>query len=65
MTVMLGLNVQGRINSCLVLHSSGSSELDKATCSILHRRAGFTPGIDSNGNPVAGSITQTVEWTAR
>src|SRR5438270_11285532 len=45
-TVMLGLNVLGRVTSCNVLRSSGSSELDKATCNILHRRAGFTPAMD-------------------
>jgi periplasmic protein TonB len=63
-TVMLGLNVQGRVTSCNVLRSSGSSALDMATCNILHRRAGFTPAMDSNGNPVASYIGQTVEWSA-
>ena len=53
-SVMLGLNVQGRITSCNVLRSSGSSAVDMATCNILHRRASFTPAMDSNGNPVDG-----------
>ena len=64
-TVMLGLNVQGRITSCNVLRSSGSSAVDMATCNILHRRASFTPAMDSNGNPVDGYISETVEWPAR
>src|SRR5438445_477642 len=51
-TVMLGLNVQGRVTSCQVLRSSGSSVLDMATCRILHSRASFAPSMDSNGNPV-------------
>src|SRR5438270_8305125 len=64
-TVMLGLNVQGRITSCNVLRSSGSSALDMATCNILHRRASFTPAMDSNGNPIVSYIAQAVDWTAR
>jgi len=64
-SVMLGLNVQGRITSCNVLRSSGSSALDMATCNILHRRASFTPAMDSNGNPIASYIAQAVDWTAR
>jgi len=64
-SVMLGLNNQGRVTDCHVLRSSGSSVLDAATCSILHRRASFTPPMDSNGNPVAGFIAQQVDWTAR
>ena len=63
-SVMLGLNVQGRVTDCHVLRSSGSSVLDAATCSILHRRASFTPSMDSNGNSVVSYISQTVDWTA-
>jgi periplasmic protein TonB len=63
-SVMLGLNVQGRVTDCHVLRSSGSSVLDAATCSILHRRASFTPSMDSNGSPVVSYISQTVDWTA-
>lgn len=64
-SVMLKLDTQGRITDCHVLRSSGSSILDQATCSILHRRARFTPSMDSNGNAVVGYIDQSVDWQAR
>ena len=64
-SVMLKVDTQGRITDCHILRSSGSSILDQATCSILHRRARFTPAMDSTGNAVIGYIAQSVEWQAR
>ena len=64
-SVMLRIDTQGRITDCHVLRSSGSSILDQATCNIMHRRARFTPAMDSNGNPVVSYIAQHVDWTAR
>ena len=64
-SVMLGLDTQGRITDCHILQSSGSSALDMATCNILHRRARFTPAMDKNGNPVASYIGQHVDWPSR
>jgi hypothetical protein len=35
-----------------------------ATCNIMRRRARYRPAMDSNGNPVAGTIVQQIEWKA-
>jgi protein TonB len=60
----LTIDPSGRVVGCNITHSSGSSVLDMATCQIMRRRARYTPARDSNGNPVAGTIEQQVEWKA-
>jgi periplasmic protein TonB len=60
--VRLEIGPNGRAVGCIVTSSSGSSALDSTTCSLLRRRARFTPAGDSNGNPVTGTIDQEIEW---
>ena len=64
-TVRLAIDSGGRVSNCTVVSSSGSSSLDRATCSILSRRAHFTPARDSNGNRIEDSYTQTIVWELR
>ena len=52
----------GRVASCDVTGSSGSSELDSATCSLITRRGRFTPANDGEGQPVSGSWASSVRW---
>ncbi len=52
----------GRVASCDVTGSSGSSELDSATCSLITRRGRFTPANDGEGQPVSGSWSSSVRW---
>ena len=60
----LTIDPSGRVVGCSIVHSSGSAVLDAATCNIMRRRARFTPAMDTNGNPVAGTITQDIIWKA-
>ena len=60
--VRLEIGPNGRAIGCKVTASSGSSALDSTTCMLLQRRARFTPAGDSNGNAVAGTIDQEIEW---
>jgi periplasmic protein TonB len=60
----LTIDPSGRVVGCTIVHSSGSAVLDEATCKIMTRRARYTPAMDSNGQPVAGTITQDVVWKA-
>ena len=55
--VRLGVSPSGQVTSCNVTQSSGSSTLDNFTCRILTRKARFTPARDSNGNPIADTVT--------
>ena len=52
----------GRVASCDITGSSGSSELDSATCSLITRRGRFTPANDGEGQPVSGSWASSVRW---
>jgi protein TonB len=61
----LTIDPSGRVIGCNVTQSSGSPVLDRATCQLIHRRARYTPAMDSNGNPAVGTIEQEIVWKAR
>lgn len=52
----------GRVTSCSVTGSSGSPDLDEATCSNVTRRARFNPATDGEGNPTTGQYSSRVRW---
>lgn len=52
----------GRVTSCEITGSSGSDDLDNATCSNVTRRARFNPATDGDGNPTSGSYSNRVRW---
>ena len=52
----------GRVTSCSVTSSSGSPDLDEATCSNVTRRARFAPATDGEGNPTTGSYSNRIRW---
>jgi periplasmic protein TonB len=60
--VRLTVGPNGRVSGCSVTSSSGSRALDNATCSILTRRARYSPAQDSNGNPVTATTSGRVTW---
>lgn len=52
----------GRVTSCDITGSSGSDDLDAATCANVTRRARFNPATDGEGNPTSGSYSNRVRW---
>lgn len=60
--VRLTIGTDGRVAGCDITSSSGSSALDSATCTILRRRARFTPAVDSNGAPTTDTYAQRITW---
>ncbi|EQB32842.1 energy transducer TonB [Sphingobium ummariense] len=58
----LEVGADGRVTSCTVTQSSGSSELDDATCKLVTRRARFTPAEDDQGNKMAASYSNRIRW---
>ena len=52
----------GRVTSCQVTGSSGSSELDSTTCSLISRRGRFNPATDGEGQPTSGNYSSAVRW---
>jgi periplasmic protein TonB len=58
----VSVGTDGRVTGCTVTGSSGSSDLDEATCSNVSRRGRFTPATDGEGNPTTGSYSSRVRW---
>lgn len=58
----LDVGPNGRVEGCAITGSSGSAELDSATCRLLTSRARFTPARDSAGNPVQDSVAGRIVW---
>lgn len=58
-TISVGAN--GSATGCTVSGSSGNSALDSTACLLAQRRFRFEPAT-RNGQPVAGSYSQSVRW---
>lgn len=52
----------GRVASCQIISSSGSPDLDQATCTNVTLRARFDPALDGSGKPVEGRYQNRVRW---
>lgn len=58
----VSVGADGRVASCDVTGSSGSSELDSTTCSLISRRGRFNPATNGEGEAIAGSWSSSVRW---
>ena len=56
------VGTDGKVTDCQVTRSSGSPDLDQATCDNIRRRARFTPATDGDGNPTTGSYSSSIRW---
>lgn len=63
-TVVVHLSVgpDGRVGGCRVARSSGSAELDEATCRLARQRFRYRPALDSAGRPVADTVGWKQTW---
>jgi TonB family protein len=52
----------GRVSDCVITASSGSPELDLATCTNVRRRARFEPALDARGTPTTGKYANRIRW---
>lgn len=53
---------EGRVGDCQITSSSGSPDLDEATCSNVTRRARFNPATDGEGQPTTGTYSGRIRW---
>jgi len=60
-SISVTVNAEGRVSGCQVTRSSGHSDLDSTTCSLITRRGRFNPA-EQNGRPVEGSWTTSIRW---
>jgi protein TonB len=58
----LTVGPDGRVSSCVITASSGSSSLDSTTCRLLTARAGFVPARDRKGRPTTDSVIGRITW---
>lgn len=58
----LSIGLDGKVTSCTVTQSSGSTALDDQTCRLLPRRARFKPALDTAGNAIASSYSGRTRW---
>jgi periplasmic protein TonB len=58
----LAVGADGKVTSCSVTSSSGSSLLDDTACRLLTRRARFNPAKDANGTPIAATYNNRFRW---
>ena len=58
----LEIAASGKVTNCTITGSTGHSELDAATCSLVTKRARFEPARGSNGEPVSGTYASAVKW---
>src|SRR3546814_8614945 len=58
--IRVQVNADGRVESCTVTQSSGSSTLDDATCRLYSRRGRFTPAKDTEGNAIPATYNDQI-----
>lgn len=58
----LQIAATGKVTGCTVTGSTGHSELDRATCALIEKRAKFEPARGKQGEPIASSFSSAVVW---
>lgn len=58
----LDVDERGRVAGCEIVGSSGSVDLDEATCSNVQKRARFEPATDASGAAIRSTFTNSVRW---
>ena len=58
----LTIGPDGRVRDCVVTRSSGSAELDRATCAKVSARARFSPAKDGSGSGGDDGRTVGHDW---
>jgi protein TonB len=60
--IAFDIGQDGKVSNCRVTSSSGSPDLDDATCKNFTRRARYKPAQDDAGQPMASTGNQRVRW---
>jgi len=61
--VTITVSPKGKVTDCTVTQSSGSSDLDAATCPFFVRKMRFKPAIDATGEKVEQKVVKRMNWT--
>ena len=60
--VRVNIGTDGRVTSCSVTSSSGSSDLDEAACTGMERYARFNPAKDTAGNAITDTYSTAIVY---
>jgi TonB family protein len=63
-SVAIDVSPAGQPEGCSVVRSSGSSELDQATCSFAMQNFQYTPGTDYYGKKIGDVDLFTMNWAS-
>jgi len=58
----LQIDAAGNVSNCTITGSTGHDPLDRATCRLIEGRAVFNPAKGTDGKPVAGTYSSSVNW---
>jgi protein TonB len=56
------VGINGKVQDCNVIQSSGNADLDATTCRLVQRRFKYAPARDPDGRPIAQVFTKLYEW---
>ena len=59
---LVWVEITGRISTCAIIESSGSTALEQTTCDILKRRSRFAPAKDAAGKAVRAPMFTRIRW---
>jgi protein TonB len=60
--VLLWVEPDGRVSTCEVIEPIAALILEQATCTILKRRARFTPAKNAAGKAVRAPTSARIKW---
>jgi protein TonB len=60
--VRFTIRLDGRVEGCQILKSSGNAELDGTTCRLIERRFRYRPARDAKGHAIAEYHTRSFTW---
>ena len=58
----LEVGPEGRVSGCTITLSTGSPNLDGATCRLMRSRARFAPATDVHGAAVPDKVPGRIAW---
>lgn len=56
------VTAEGRAENCAVTTSSGSADLDRASCALIVERARYVPALDRKGKATRATMARTIRW---
>jgi protein TonB len=56
------VGIDGKVEDCNIIQSSGNADLDETTCRLVQRRFKYAPARDADGRPTAQVVTKLYEW---